>query len=94
MNETLADILRDMRNCQLASVTKVEKFNRDKCFGCDSHPACAEVAEFADRIEAAMARSARNCDRFTSGPEAVGAYHRLFSEAELFEIRKEARDGK
>lgn len=35
-----------------------------------------DLRDLADRIEAAIARSARNCDRFTSGPEAVGAYHR------------------
>lgn len=32
--------------------------------------------DLADRIEAAMVRPARNCDKFTSGPEAVGAYQR------------------
>lgn len=87
-SETLADIVAEMRNCQLASVTKVEKYNKDQCFGCDSHPACAEVAEFADRIEAAAEREremakglSKELDANRSIPGAIAAMREALSDA-------------
>ena len=50
----LTPILAEMRNCQISSLTKVEKYRKDECYGCSSSPACAELAEFSDRIEKAV----------------------------------------